>query len=163
MFRSRTLGLVASLALAASLLVPLPALAGQAKNLHLGVTHIQFTSFECRPDVDPCVADVTVDAKATSNLSTGAGTAHFDLVVDFFNGFDDPCNFVDETDTFAFAEGTITVESHHMDCALHGLRIDTTFEVTGGTGLFSGASGAGQEFASAAELSAIIYNGTISY
>jgi hypothetical protein len=51
----------------------------------------------------------------------------------------------------------------HPDCVLHGLRIDTTFEVIGGTGAFSGASGAGREWGSAACCSAVIYNGTITY
>jgi hypothetical protein len=159
MSRNRTLGLVASLALVGSLLVPLPALAGQAKNLHLGVPRFQFTGFDC----DETLCNVTADGTATSDLSTGAGTVHFDLGVKFFNGFDDPCNHVDETTTFSFTEGTITFESHHTDCLLHGLRINDTFAVTGGTGAFSGASGAGREFGSAACCSATIYNGTISY
>jgi hypothetical protein len=51
---------------------------------------------------------------------------------------------------FGFDSGTISVHSHHEDCATHGLRIDTTFQVTGGTGAFQGASGGGREFSAAA-------------
>jgi hypothetical protein len=47
---------------------------------------------------------------------------------------------------FTFANGTILTHSHHEDCAIHGLRIDTTFQVTGGTGAFAGATGGGHEF-----------------
>ena len=71
---------------------------------------------------------------------------------------------VDETATFAFPTGSIFIESHHVDCATKGLRIDTPFVVTGGTGSFSGAGGAGREFGAAANaISVINYNGTISY
>ena len=46
-----------------------------------------------------------------------------------------------------------------------GLRSDTTFQVTGGTGDFAGATGGGHEFsaASASPVSPVIFNGTISF
>jgi hypothetical protein len=75
------------------------------------------------------------------------------------------CNIVDETDVFTFANGTILIHSNHEDCATHGLRIDTTFKVTGGTGDFAGATGGGQEFGAVSNSSAtpINYNGTITF
>jgi hypothetical protein len=73
------------------------------------------------------------------------------------------CNIVTENATFSFANGTISVHSHHEDCATSGLRIDTTFQVTGGTGAFQGASGSGREFSAAAAAAPVIYQGTISF
>jgi len=68
---------------------------------------------------------------------------------------------------FGFDSGTISVHSHHEDCATHGLRIDTTFQVTGGTGAFQGASGGGREFSAAGApkgaVTPVIYVGTISF
>jgi len=124
----------------------------------------QFTSFTCL-NASCSLAHVTVDAKATSNLSTGTGSYHADLTVDFL-GLPAPggnCNKVDEFSTFAFANGTIVVHSNHEDCVTHGLRIDTTFQVTGGTGAFQDAKGSGREFASASNPSPVIYQGTISF
>ena len=126
----------------------------------------QFTSFKCLND-SCSLAFVTVDSKATSNLSTGAGSYHADLIVDFL-GQPAPggnCNIVNESDVFTFNKGTISVHSYHEDCALHGLRIDTTFDVTGGTGAFAGAGGGGggREFAAAANPSPVIYSGTITF
>jgi hypothetical protein len=71
-------------------------------------------------------------------------------------------NIVDESSAFIFDRGTVFVHSRHEDCATPGLRIvDTTFQVTGGTGAFQGATGSGREF-SAAPSPAVLYNGTIS-
>ncbi|MGN6175012.1 MAG: hypothetical protein ACTHPS_19005 [Streptosporangiaceae bacterium] len=141
-----------------------PALADTgARPLNLTAPDSKFTSFNCLNDL--CSrAFVTVDGKATSNLSTGAGSYHADLTVDFL-GLPAPggnCNFVDEFSTFAFDNGTIAVQSHHEDCATHGLRIDTTFKVDGGTGAFQGANGSGREFA-AAGAPPVIDQGTISF
>jgi hypothetical protein len=82
------------------------------------------------------------------------------LTIDFSPG--GTCNIVDESDAFSFSSGTLFVQSHHEDCATHGLRIDTTFELTGGTGAFEGAIGGGREFTSAAEPPAVIYNGSLT-
>jgi len=68
-----------------------------------------------------------------------------------------------EDAVFAFDSGTISVHSHHEDCAPSGLRIDTTFEVIGGTGAFQGASGSGREFSSASTSAPVIYQGSISF
>jgi len=124
----------------------------------------QFTSFTCL-NASCTVGEATVVSKATSNLSTGTGSYQADLIVDFL-GQPAPggnCNIVDEHTVFTFGNGTILIHSHHEDCALHGLRIDTTFDVTGGTGAFAGASGGGREFAAAANPSPVIYSGTITF
>ena len=156
------IGVVAGGALSA------PALADtSARQLHLAATNLQFTSFTCLND-SCSLAHVTVDGDATSNLSAGAaGATHTDLIVDFL-GQPAPggnCNIVDELSTFAFNNGTIFVHSHHEDCAIHGLRIDTPFQITGGTGAFDGATGGGHEFLPvSADVSntPVIYNGTIT-
>ena len=138
-----------------------PALAdASARPLTLVTVNPQFTSFTCL-NASCSLASVTVDAKGTSNLSTGAGSSHADLIVDFSPG--GTCNIVTEDAVFGFDSGTISVHSHHEDCATHGLRIDTTFQVTGGTGAFQDASGGGREFASAAAPAPVIYHGTISF
>jgi hypothetical protein len=107
---------------------------------------------------------LTVDAKATGNLSTGPGSYHADLTIDFL-GQPAPggnCNVVTEDVVWTFDNGTILTHSHHEDCATRGLRIDTTFQVTGGTGAFQGASGSGREFSSAGS-STTRWEGTISF
>ena len=118
--------------------------------LHLGSVQTQFTSFTCQEfaaDGSCLLAQVTTAATATSNLASGPGSVQQSLSVDFSPG--GSCNIVDETDVFTFTEGTILVHSNHEDCATHGLRIDTTFQVTGGTGAFQGATGSGREFTAA--------------
>ena len=141
-----------------------PAFAGAgARPLTLTSVQPQFTSFTCLKQLnDSCLlAQVTVDSKATSNLSTGAGSYHADLTVDFSPG--GTCNIVDENAAFAFGNGTIFTHSNHEDCAIHGLRIDTTFQVTAGTGAFQGATGSGREFSAASNPAPVIYQGTISF
>jgi hypothetical protein len=101
---------------------------------------------------------------ASSNLSTGKGSFQADITVDFSPG--GTCNIVDEPGVFTFGNGTISTHSHHEDCATHGLRIDTTFQVTGGTGTFAGATGGGgREFSAVSHspVSPVIFNGTISF
>ena len=138
-----------------------PALADAgARPLNLTAVEIQFTSFTCLND-SCSLASVTVDGKGTSNLSTGAGSYQADLIVDFSPG--GTCNIVTEDASFGFGNGTIFVHSHHEDCATAGLRIDTTFQVTGGTGAFEGASGGGREFASVGTSAPVTYEGTISF
>lgn len=131
-----------------------------ARQLNLTAVKPQFTSFTCLND-SCSLASVTVDGKGTSNLSTGAGSYHADLIIDFSPG--GTCNIATENATFSFDNGTILVHSQHEDCATAGLRIDTTFEVTGGTGAFDGANGGGREFASAAASAPVIYLGTITF
>ena len=142
-----------------------PALADTGtRQLHLAVTSLDFTSFTCLND--PCtLGESTLVANASSNLSTAPGSFQADLMLDFLGlpAFTGPCNIVDEHDVVTFANGTILIHSHHEDCALHGLRIDTTFDVTGGTGAFADASGGGREFAAAANPSPVIYSGTITF
>jgi hypothetical protein len=105
----------------------------------------------------------TIVADASSNLSTGKGIFQATILVDLTPG--GTCNIVDEPGAFIFDNGTIFTHSHHEDCAIHGLRIDTTFKVTGGTGDFAGATGGGREFGAASNSSAtpVIFNGTITF
>jgi hypothetical protein len=144
-----------------------PALADTGtRQLHLAATSENFTSFTCL-NASCTLGEATVVANASSNLSTGTGSVQTVLIVDFL-GQPAPggnCNIVDERDVFTFGNGTILIHSNHEDCALHGLRIDTTFEVTGGTGDFAGATGGGREFSavSASPVSPIIYNGAITF
>ena len=141
----------------------LPALAGTGtRPLHLVVTSLQFTSVTC---VDPSCSVVrsTIVADASSNLSTGKGSFQATITVDFSAG--GTCNIVDQPGAFIFDNGTIFTHSHHEDCAVHGLRIDTAFQVTGGTGAFDGATGGGHEFSavSASAVSPVIFNLTITF
>lgn len=136
-----------------------PSALAATRPLHLGVTAVQFTSSTCLNDTCSLARD-TVEANVTSNVAAGTGTEHGTLVVDSSPG--GTCDIVDETDAFVFTTGTIFIQAHHEDCATHGLRIDGTFEITGGTGTFQGASGAGREFAAAAAALTVIFNGTIN-
>jgi hypothetical protein len=152
------IGVVAGGALSA------PALADTgARPPHLAVLKLQFTSFTCLIGTDDSCSleQSTIVGDATSNLSTGPGSFQATITVDFSPG--GTCNIVDEPDVFIFDNGTILTHSHHEDCAIHGLRIDTTFQVTGGTGAFTGATGSGHEFSAAAGPTPVIFNGTISF
>ena len=55
------------------------------------------------------------------------------------------CSIVDEPGAFIFDTGTTVTHSHHDDCVVKGLRIDTTFQVAGGVRAAAGASGSGRE------------------
>jgi hypothetical protein len=105
----------------------------------------------------------TIVGDASSNLSTGPGSFNATITVDFSPGGN--CNIVDEPGVFTFGNGTISTYSNHEDCATNGLRIDTTFQVKGGTGAFAGATGGGREFSAvnASAVSPVIFNGTISF
>jgi hypothetical protein len=140
-----------------------PALA-DTRPLHLSIPEFQITGGECLND--SCTLTlVTVVGTARSNLDTGLGSFQATLITDFSPG--GTCNIATESDAFVFDQGTILVHSHHEDCATNGLRIDTTFQVTGGTGAFQNATGSGQEFSAAASGAnskvPVTYNGTISF
>jgi hypothetical protein len=157
--------LVRGLAVATALLLLLaPAAAAQeARPLHINTTEFTFTSFSCTDPVNPFLCNSTAIGEVRSNLSTTPGTVDYALVVDFSPSFDAPCNVVDETAVFTFEAGTITVHSHRQDCPatiLPGPRINTDFQVTGGTGAFAGATGGGVERAGKGSF-VITYNGTI--
>jgi hypothetical protein len=137
-----------------------PPAAADTQPLHLGNPGTQFTSFTCLND-SCSLAHVTLAGEATSNLATGLGSFHADLIVDFSPG--GSCNIVDESSSFIFKQGTIFVHSNHEDCATNGLRIDTTFQVTGGSDAFHGATGGGEEFSAAASAAPANWNGTISF
>ncbi len=157
-----TLGVLLSMIGAAATAAPAFADTG-ARPLHLAVLKLQFTSFTCLIGTDDScsLGQSTVVGDATSNLSTGPGSFQATITVDFSPG--GTCNIVDEPGVFTFDNGTIFTHSHHEDCAIHGLRIDTTFQVTGGTGAFTGATGSGHEFSAAANPTPVIFNGTISF
>jgi hypothetical protein len=146
-----------------------PALADTGtRQLHLAVTNLDFTSVIC---VDPAGVDPsdpsckmiqsTIVADARSNLSKGTGTFQATILVDLTPG--GTCNIVTEPGTFIFDNGTIFTHSHHEDCAIHGLRIDTTFQVTGGTGAFDGATGGGREWGATGAASPVFFQGTITF
>jgi hypothetical protein len=158
-FRRLILGGALGFALLSALLVA-PSALGDARRLELSAIRVQFTSFTCL-DNSCSLARATIAGAATSNLATGTGSFTGTLIVDFSPG--GSCNIVDESDAFSFANGTISVHSNHEDCATQGLRIDTTFDVTGGTSDFQGATGGGREKSSAAAPPAITYIGTISF
>jgi hypothetical protein len=151
------------LAVATALLLLLApaATAQEARPLHITVSpKFTFTSFSCTDPANPFLCNSTATGEVHSNLSTTPGTVDYALVVDFSPGFDAPCNVVDEMALFTFEAGTIAVHSHHRDCPATirpGPRIVTDFQVTGGTGVFAGATGSGVEHGQ----STIIYNGTI--
>lgn len=111
-------------------------------DVDLTIANIQFGPFTCligSLDTSCSLASVTVVAPATSNLSAGTGTFQSTITIDFSPS--GTCNIVDEPGVFTFDNGTIFTHSHHADYKIHGLRIDTTFQVTGGTGAFAGATG----------------------
>src|SRR6516165_237082 len=116
-----------------SVLAVAPTAAADVRPLHLGNPGTQFTSFTCL-NASCTLGQATLAGTATSNLATGVGSLQATLIVDFSPG--GSCNIVDESDAFIFDRGTVLVHSHHEDCATHGLRIQTTFQVTGGTGAF---------------------------
>jgi hypothetical protein len=155
------MGVVAGGALSA------PALASTGtRQLHLAVTNLQFTSFTClKEDMNGMclLGRSTIVGDASSNLSTGPGSFNATITVDFSPGGN--CNIVDEPGVFTFGNGTISTYSNHEDCATNGLRIDTTFQVKGGTGAFADATGGGREFSAvnASAVSPVIFNGTISF
>ena len=164
MLRSRILGLVAALSLGGSLLAAAPVMAGNARPFQFDVTFWDFTGFACRavPE-DHCVADATAAGVFTDNLSSRSGTVTFDWVVDFYDGFDAPCNHVSEVATFALDDGTITMTSGHTDCLQHGNRIETSLQLVGGTGAYAGATGSGRERAGlSGKHSDLTYFGMIS-
>jgi hypothetical protein len=169
----RWLGVIVALGALLSMLggvvTAVPALAGTGtKQLHLAVTNMDFTSVKCvdprgvSPDDPSCkMIQSTFVADASSNLSTGKGSVQATILVDLTPG--GTCNIVDEPVLFIFDNGTISTHSHHEDCAIHGLRIDTTFQVTRGTGDFAGATGGGREWGSTGAASPIFFQGKISF
>jgi hypothetical protein len=151
-------GAMALLAVAAAIA---PVAAAEQHGLHLTLPSWDFTSGTCTAfdGSGTCLtASVQTDGTAWSNLG-GAGTYHGDLSVTF--GPDPDCNTVDEHDTFTFDGGTLLATTLHEDCRLHGNRIFAPFTITGGTGIFAGASGDGTVHGNAG--APITYNGQIQY
>jgi hypothetical protein len=147
----------------AALVVASPASAATTP-VNLTVRNLNFTSFSCSDPINQFLCKVTATGDVNSNLSTTPGSVQYDLVIDLSAGFDAPCNVVDETAVFTFADGTLTITAHHCDCPASvrpGTRVDTTFTITGGTGAFAGASGGGTERSSRAEQATVIYRGEI--
>jgi hypothetical protein len=156
------LSLVAVLALVCWVFAPRPAHADAgASELHIAVTDLQFTSITCLNSPACSLYRSVVAGDASSNLSMGNGSYQATLLVDFSPG--GTCNIVDDSGASTFGNGTIFTHSYHEDCATHGLRIDTTFQVTGGTGAFAGASGGGREWSSTGAASPVFFQGKISF
>lgn len=140
-----------------TLVVALPGAASAApRGFHLTLPEWEFTSGTClQPGPDDSCVVAALEADGTVAGTLGTGSYHADLVVDFSPG--GTCNIVDESDTFAFPQGTLFVHSFHEDCRVHGNRIFTDFAVVGGTGAYAGASGSGLEFGNGG--APITYNG----
>jgi hypothetical protein len=155
--RPRVGWLVGALAIAASLLVAGPVAASQTRPLHLTLTHVVFTGDSC----PGCTYTTVTDAGSATGNGVGNGTMTGVLYVDGSLG--GTCLVIDETSTFSFTTGSVTIQSHQVDCNVTGQRVDTTFVVTGGTGIFAGASGGGREHSSVGKASAFIYDGTVAY
>jgi hypothetical protein len=158
-------GAVGLLVMLAALVVASPASAA-TRPINLAVRNLTFTSFSCSDPTNPFLCHVTAVGDVNSNLSTTPGAAAYHLVIDFSPGFDAPCNVVDETAVFTFADGTLTISSHHRDCPATvrpGPRIDTPFTIAGGTGAFAGASGGGTERSAPADQAPVTYSGTIRF
>jgi hypothetical protein len=153
--RNRVRAVVAAAALMASLFAVAPVNANQGVGLRIDLIAFEFTGATCDPVLPFCI--VTTEGTATSNQAAGQFPVHSVLGVDFSLGGD--CNEVDESIDFAFPQGSLFAHSHHVDCRVHGWRIKTRFEITGGTGAFAGASGGGLEMGVPP---GIFYNGTIS-
>jgi hypothetical protein len=131
----------------------------------MALSNTQFASFTCLNPPSCSLTQLGLVADATINLSVGAGSSQVTLIVDSSPG--GTCNIVDESIASSFANGTIFTHAHHEDCAIHGLRIDATFQVTGGSGAFQGATGGRREFgaeaATATAKNPLIFIGTITF
>ena len=90
----------------------------------------------CKPGPGGVEADIKPNLSAEEHLCIPPGQRSRKQgrksLVDFSPS--GTCNIVDEQSAFIFVSGTIFTHSHNEDCAIHGLRIDTTFQVTGGPG-----------------------------
>jgi hypothetical protein len=161
--RARGRPIATLLAAALVLVVLVPPASATTAPLHLTVRDLTFTSFACRAD-NPMVCDATATGVVNSNLATTTGTVDYTLVIDFSPGSD--CNIVDETALFTFDTGTLTIQSHHLDCPATvrpGPRIDAHFTITNGSRAFAGATGSGTERSAHADEAPVLYNGTIAY
>jgi len=161
MTMKRRLATAATVAVMAGILQTGAVAASNGRGFHLDLPSWGFTGGVCLAfdgDGDCTLAVVTADGVVAGTID-GTGAYHADLVVDFSPGGD--CNIVDETDSFAFASGTVFVHSHHEDCRIHGNRIDTDFTITGGTGAYAGASGGGKELGNGG--APIRYNGRFDH
>jgi hypothetical protein len=131
---------------------------------------VDFGEFSCTEDNLLCTATLTADVR--SNLSTRAGIGINSFTLMAINGSFDPCNRAIDRLVFVFPAGELWVYSDHIDCPAWirpflpgddpGPRIDTTFQITGGTGAFEGATGGGTEHGyNPRDGAAIVFNGTI--
>jgi hypothetical protein len=166
--KRRIMGLAAVGSLAASLLVASPISAAN-RGIHL-VVDFHFNNEVTCLNPECTVGLNTTDGTVSSNIDgqwlnppgdfSRPGVFHSDIYFDLRPG--GTCNIIGETITFTFDAGAIFASSLHEDCNIVGLRINTPFTITGGTGKFSGASGGGTEFAPARG-GFLQYDGQISY
>ena len=114
------------------------------RQLNRAVSNLQFTSFT---DLnDSCLlARVTVLGNAMGRLSIGAGYVHCPLLLILTR----PrlCNIIDGPGVFGSDNGMIFTHSHYANCAINGLRIATTCQITRRTGARQGATEGGRELA----------------
>jgi hypothetical protein len=79
---------------------------------------------------------------ASSKLSVRAGSVQETLIVDF-PPEETATSFTSHSPSLCQRERISPID--HENCAKHVLRVDTTFQITGGTGAFQGAT-SGREF-----------------
>lgn len=166
--RRRVIGMACMGSLGASLLLASPISAAN-RGVHF-VVDFHFNNEVTCLNAECTVGLNTTDGTVSSNIDgqwanppddfSRPGLFHSDIYFDLRPG--GSCNIIGETITFTFAAGAIYASSLHEDCRTTGLRIDTQFTITGGTGTFVGASGGGNEFAPA-KGGFLQYNGQISY
>lgn len=151
-----------------------PAFAQNASKLHITWSPKVYDlgEFTCADDGSSCTA--IFGAKVQSNLSKSAGTGVDYITLLPVNGAFEPCNRAVDQFVFTFPEGELFIYSDHVDCPAWirpfpegddpGPRIDTVFQITGGTGAFAGASGDGRLHGfGGGRQGAIIFNGTIFF
>jgi hypothetical protein len=144
-----------------SLLAAAPALADtQTRNLTLHTVGApQSVDVVCLNDACTML-QATVTGTATSNLA-GQGTFQLRLIRTFL---DNGCHSGEEFTTFTFGTGTISTHTPTFTtCGTPtGLIFEQPFEITGGTGMFAGATGGGREFTAPGGPAPIMWIGTVT-
>ena len=160
--RVRRLILASAVALATvSMLAAAPALADtQTRRLTLHTVGApQSVDAVCLDDACTML-QVTVTGTAKSNRA-GAGTFQLRLIRTFL---DNGCHSGEEFTTFTFGTGTISTHTPSFTtCGTPtGLTFDQPFEITGGSGAFTGATGGGREFTAPGGRAPILWIGTVT-
>jgi hypothetical protein len=157
----RKVGAPVGVALVCAVVAAAPALADtQTKNLTIHQVGPP-QSETCLEGRDGICTDLRETLTVTSNLA-GKGTLQLALTRTFL---DNDCFSAEETTTITFDAGTISTQtSFPAACSPpKGLLINELFDITGGTGAFTGATGGGREFTAPGGPSPLIYIGTITF